>query len=229
MRPPPPPWNSLDRLYPPTGGIKHKLVFLLGMVFVFLAGCETLTTTGSINIRSLSEDPVELTTNFRYAFFSHDPNSETSIWLSDVSVSELMEGDVTQAQILHVELLWIPRPGSTPIDIDATNASIRYVIVTQGQVGVYIGAGFAMPSGKLDGSKLGILLQNVSLELADSTDGLIDLLSPARLSGSFTATNDPEQVRLFRLAASQLVTDALGRTRFVMVSPESQSISLLRP
>ena len=201
-----------------------SLMLLLG-VFV-TPGCSSPGVGNAIQVRSLSDNPVLLSANFQIACFAHDPIADTSFWLSDVPVEALLDGSVTEAQIMHIELLWYPRPGSTPIDSSATNASIRYIIVTNGEVGVYIGAGFVLPHGKLTKAKLSISVRDASLKLGDSTDGLIDLLSPARLSGRFKATNNPELVRQFQLATSQFVTDALGRTRFVYNQSEADRLRL---
>ena len=91
-----------------------------------------------------------------------------------------------------------------------------YIVVSHGQVGLYVGAGFALPSGKLDGDSVTISLREASLELAEATDGFIDLLTPAQISGRFSARSNPEQVRQLHVSLSQFVTDALGKTRFVM-------------
>lgn len=195
--------------------------FLLLVGVFVISGCAGagVWAGNAIQIHSLSDNPVMLAANFQFACYSHDPKSDTSFWLSDVPVEDILEGRITEAQIMHIELLWTPRPGSTPIDSSATNASIRYIIVTNGEVGVYIGAGFVNLHGKLPGSKISVSVLDASLKLGDSTDGLIDLLSPARLSGRFSATNNPELARQFQLATSQFVTNALGHTRFVSSPP----------
>ena len=209
----------------PFGPAIVHIALLLIIVFV-IPGCSLPGVGNAIQVRSLSDNPVLLSANFQIACFAHDPDADTSFWLSDVPVQDILEGRVTEAQIMHIELLWYPRPGSTPIDSSATNASIRYIIVTNGEVGVYIGAGFVLPHGKLSTSKLNVSVRDASLKLGDSTDGLIDLLSPARLSGQFTATNNPELVRQFQLATSQFVTDALKRTRFVYNQGDSDRLHL---
>ena len=200
-------------------GSAMNIVFMtLCLNALFLGGCQHFSSQGTIRINSLGDNPVVLTAEFHTVGFDHQPDAETSFWLSDVSIDDLMSGTVINGQILHIELLWLPRPGSTPIDSSATNASIRYIVIANGEVGVYIGAGFVMPHNDLDSSRLTVTVRDASLKLGDSTDGLVDLLSPAHLSGQFTAHRDPDLTRQFRLAASQFVTDALGRTRFVQTS-----------
>ena len=60
-----------------------------------------------------------------------------------------------------------------------------------------------------------VSLRDASLTLLDSSDGFRDLLGPTQLTGTFTAVHDPRRCRQLHYAISQLVTDALGRSRFV--------------
>ena len=84
---------------------------------------------------------------------------------------------------------------------------------------MYGGAGFALPAGTAGASTMSLELRDASLTLLDSTDGFIDLLSPARLTGRVTAHLSEKRARQLRYAVSQLVTDALGRSSFVRGDP----------
>jgi hypothetical protein len=123
---------------------------------------------------------------------------------------------VKSGQILHIQLLWVPLAGSTPMDPTATNASIRYVVIADGEVGIYAGAGFAVPADDLTDNTVGISLRDASLRLQQSTSGFNDLLSPAQLSGGFTALRDEQKTKQMNRHASQLVTNAFGKTTLVM-------------
>lgn len=184
-----------------------------------ITGCAGPNITGTLEVQSLSDQPVLLSAAFTSAVFTHEDSAETSFWLSDVPVADLLADDAGEGQIVHVELLWRPRAGSTPMDSSATNASIRYVVVSHGEVGVYVGAGYATPHGSLDASRVRVSLHDASLRLSEATDGFRDLLGPAQLSGSFVARSDPEEARRIFVSVSQHVTDALGRTRFVLAEP----------
>ena len=139
--------------------------------------------------------------------------------LSSIPPEQLMKGDVRNAQILHIELLWEPKAGQTPMDSAATNASIRYVIISNGEMGIYGGAGFALPDGDVTGTSVRVSLEDASLQLLEKTPGFHDLLGPAQLTGSFNATHDDVKTRQLNFATSQLVTNALGRTRYVWQHP----------
>lgn len=170
---------------------------------------------GDLRVRSLGDQPVALSGRFTHAVYANGDAVEWSFLLSDTSVEELAAGTVDHGRIVHVELLWIPRPGTTPIEVTATNASIRYVIIADGEVGVYGGAGFARPRGNPGDERLTLTLRDASLRLLHRTDGFADLLTPAQLSGTVTAELDSRAVRIMHHAVSQFVTDALGRSVIV--------------
>ena len=87
--------------------------------------------------------------------------------------------------------------------------------VCQGGVGVYGGAGFCWPSGRIGKDALSVRVEASTLSLIASTKGFVDLASPAAISGRFVAAYEPEQALRARQRVSQLVTDALGRTYWV--------------
>lgn len=189
-----------------------------------VAGCTwTGGTGGAIRARSLGDDPVLLQGSFKNVYFSYEPNAEASFIFSDVSLNQVSAGDVQTAQVLHVQLLWDPVAGRTPMEPSATNASIRYVVIANGEVGVYSGAGFAIYSGKLTDKRVTLTLRDASLQLQDATAGFNDLLSPAHMTGSITAQRDNDKARQMHRAASQIVTTALGKTRLVRREDSPQS------
>jgi hypothetical protein len=195
-------------------GVAIISALLLGTLA--LSGCIFHGSAGSLRTQSLSDDPVVLFGNFRNVYFSHSNESGTSFMLSNVPLDQLQTGKLDNAQILHVQLLWMPKAGSTPMEPSATNASIRYVVISGGQVGLYSGAGFAMPSDSLDSDKVTLTLRDASVQLQQSTPGFHDLLSPAQMTGTFTAKNDDKITQQMNRAASQIVTNALGKTTLVM-------------
>ena len=69
---------------------------------------------------------------------------------------------------------------------------------------------------------MSLSLRDASLMLLDSTDGFIDLLSPARLTGKLTAGLDRKQSQRMAWALNQIVTNALGYTR--LVEKETRSL-----
>ncbi len=177
------------------------------------AGCAGPVQYGSLRAQSLGDDPVALEGEYITAFYAHGNSVETSFILSDVGLDQLLSGQFSRGIVVRVDLLWMPKPGATPMDSSATNASIQYVIVADGELGVYAGAGFALPEGDASGRSLEVHLRDASLEFLESTDGFVDLLSPATLTGSFTATHNDQRTRQLSSALRRLVRDGLGRSR----------------
>lgn len=183
-----------------------------------LPGCNLVRNAGGsgpVITQGTGADRLALELDPVYAVYQHDRDRLTSFWISDIDWSQPVAADEIQAQVLHVEVLWYPAPGRTPVDEEATNASLRLIVIVDGEVGVYAGAGFVQPFGGLGSTRAGLTVKDSSLALETSTDGFADLLSPAHLRGSFTATLDPNAVRRTQVLVSQCVSDALGQSVFV--------------
>ena len=207
--------------------MKRRLLAPGLVTLATLAGCKAGTaTTASLVAESLGTSPVVLPCEYLTAFYAHDEATETMFFLTDVPADELLSGTVTRGSVVHLDLLWSPKPGSTPMDSSATNVSIRFVVFADGEVGVYGGAGFALPDGKAGEATLGLELRDASLTLLDSTEGFVDLLSPARLTGQLTARLNEKRTQQMRFVVSQLVTNALGYSHFVRGGP-NQDLEML--
>ncbi|MCP3860574.1 MAG: hypothetical protein GY704_13070 [Phycisphaeraceae bacterium] len=197
----------------------HRLRLLgltaVGLVATALLGsCAPSTTAGLVTLTSRTATPVQLTTSFAHGAYTVDP-AKTSLILSTVSLDRLADRDFEQAEVVHVEFLWRPRAGRTPVSADATNLSIRYVVLVDDQIGLYGGGGFGWPRGTAGDAGFGVTISGSNLALLDSTDGFRDLLTPARLAGRLDAKLDETAAIRLRDIVSQIVTDGLGRTRWV--------------
>lgn len=196
---------------------------MLALLAALVAGCSYVETaynwvggiTTGMRVESISANPVHIASDFEIAVCSTDPYVEGSIWLTDIPVADLTSGRVESGQLLHIELLWTPRPGYTPIDYEATNLSVRYIVISDGEYGIYEGGGFGYPLGTPASSSMLLNIEGVTLQLAEATDGFVDLLSPAELAGTFNGDCDTGLAVLIGDAAAQLVTDAFGRTMYV--------------
>ena len=114
------------------------------------------------------------------------------IYLTDLSDDELTA--ILQAgpsgasgQLLHIHMFVLPKPGRTPIDDTAVTASVRYVVFSGSEHGVYAGAGFLLPAGEPGGKRFSGTMDDATLRLDRATDGFRDLLGPSRLDLSFGA------------------------------------------
>ncbi len=159
---------------------------------------------------------VVLSERFVTAYYGDGNAAETSFYVADVPLEDLLAGTVDRGMVAHLNLLWVPKSGATPIDDSATNVGIRVVVIAAGEVGIYGGAGFAIPEGRAGDARMSLALWDATLALQDATDGFVDLLGTARLTGRVSAAHDPQRAAQIGRAVSQLVTNALGRSRVVL-------------
>ena len=152
---------------------------------------------------------------FSHSVCGEDPYVDTSVWMTDIPAEMLSQESMPDGQILHVEMLFQPRPGWTPIDSTATNLSIRYIVIADGEVGIYEGGGFGYPVGTGRSSSMTLSIEQASLDLTRSTDGFVDLLSPAELSGTFSGPCDNTEVERVRNIVNQHMTNTFGQVIYV--------------
>ena len=178
------------------------------------AGC-SITPGGAVEIVGSGDTAVRLTSEFTTGTYAIEP-AQTTVVFSDIPYEELATGTAKNGRFLHIEVLWRPRAGRTPVEPSSTNLSIRFVVVSNGEVGVYIGGGFAwIDGGKPADEAIGLEITGASVSLVDKTPGFVDLLSPATLVGELGALKNAENARATRRAASQFVTNRLGHVRWV--------------
>ena len=178
------------------------------------AGC-SITPGGVVEIVGSGDTAVRLTSEFTTGTYAIEP-AQTTVVFSDIPYEELATGTAKNGRFLHIEVLWRPKAGRTPVEPSSTNLSIRFVVVSNGEVGVYIGGGFAwIDGGKPADEAIGLNITGASVSLVDKTPGFVDLLSPATLVGELGAQKNAENARATRRAASQFVTNRLGHVRWV--------------
>ncbi len=198
---------------------------IAGVLSAAIAGCSLFDTPPSMT--SLDAEPIVLELPYVEASYVVSA-SETSMLFSDVTLYELLNGPPQTASVLHAQILWGPKPGYTPVDPTATNVTLRWIVFSGGEVGVYGGAGFCWPRGKLGTGDYSISIEASTLSLIASTPGFVDLASPASITGTFSATFEPERAIRIRQAVSQLVTDAIGRPYWVEANPPTEAMFAVR-
>lgn len=188
------------------------LAFLL--LSAAASGC-SVDAGGRVDATGSGDTAVRLVSEFRNGTYAVEP-AMTTVVFSDIPYEDLADGSARDGRFLHIEVLWRPRPGRTPIEASSTNLTIRFVVVSEGEVGVYAGGGFGWIDGGTDtDDALGIEITGSSLSLIDKTPGFVDLLSPAEMTGTLGARKNAENARATRRAASQFVTNRLGRIQWV--------------
>ncbi|MEX0776740.1 MAG: hypothetical protein WD042_13640 [Phycisphaeraceae bacterium] len=163
-----------------------------------LVGC-TGAGGGNLALSSQFEQGVTLESNFESGTYRFDDRNHVTVVLVDGPMEN-------PRQAVTLRMFWEPRAGRTPIDQDATNATIHYVIFAgegDREAGVYSGAGFVYPKDKPGGAGLSAGVWQASLIMTDRSEMFDDLLGQAKLKGTFTARRDD-------LATSQMI-DHLNR------------------
>ncbi|MCH2153628.1 MAG: hypothetical protein MK089_09845 [Phycisphaerales bacterium] len=198
-------------------------LILAAATAAMIGGCNYLDVTRhwvggfatGADVMQVAEQPRYLPMTFATAVCGEDPYVDTSVWMTDLSNDQLESGNLPDGQIMHVELLFTPRPGWTPIDATATNLAIRYILITNGEVGIYEGGGFGFPIGSGSSSSMTLRIEGASMQLSRSTVGFVDLLSPAELSGTFSGPCNTAEVERVRNIINQHMTNTFGQVMYV--------------
>ncbi|MFZ9914966.1 MAG: hypothetical protein ACO3IB_06455, partial [Phycisphaerales bacterium] len=65
--------------------------------------------------------------------------TEHSFWFSTIPFEELAktapDAAPPDAVFVHVQLVWLPKPGMTPLDATAVNAAVRVIVASGGELG----------------------------------------------------------------------------------------------
>jgi hypothetical protein len=199
------------------------LLNLIVLATALLAGCSSNETIGHLRAISRAADPVQLDLLLKHGAYRVDPSS-TSFYLSDQPLDQLLGDTVPDCAILHAQLLWIPKPGATPVDPTATNLTLRLALFVDGELGVYGGAGFGWPEGELGTTTAQLKLVGSTLTLLHASDGFRDLISPVLLLGTLQAQYDPAEAVRWQVAASQQVTNRLEKTLWLRRPSQDDSV-----
>lgn len=194
------------------------LLLLLSPAFT---GCTSWFWTGpsELEIVSQNDAALRLQADFNTAVYSYDSSESVTIVL-------LQGTDDDPIQAAVVRLMWNPKAGYTPINANATNATIQYLVFadapadelgpdTPGEVGVYSGAGFLYLESDPGDNVLAASLWQADLLIADRSDRFNDLLGQSVLRGSFNAELDPDKVTRLLKDLSTRATTRLGYPRLV--------------
>jgi hypothetical protein len=200
------------------------LATVAAAALAFASGCG-IDMGGRVDAVGAGDTAARLASEFPGGTFAIEP-AQTTVVFSDISYEDLARGTARNGRFLHVEVLWRPRPGKTPIEPSSTNLSIRFVVVSNGEVGIYVGGGFGFISaGRAGDGEIEIDMTGSSISLVDKTPGFVDLLSPAEMTGTLGAFENAENARATRRAASQFVTNRLGKVRWVGMPAAASAVT----
>jgi len=197
----------------------------LALMLSVLSGCSTSlwNTQSALAVVSQNDNSLRLRGDFDTAYYVFDTDDAITIVLL-----EGPEDEPTQAAAIR--LMWNPRAGRTPVNPDATNATIQYIVFANRrtdegyfrEVGVYSGAGFLYLESEPGESTLTASLWQADILLADRSDRFRDLLGQSTLRGGFTAELNSNKVQELLQRLNLRVAERLGYPRLV----ESQDVDL---
>jgi len=200
-----------------------------------LAGCSIGGAGGpggQLAAESISMTPVRLRADLPTVIYSEELTSLSSIYATDLPLEAwglgpeprspggspgLSFDELPDGQLLRADVLWRPQAGRTPLDPQATNIVVRYLVVKDGRVGLYEGGGFGRLRGRI-GRPIAVKLRNITLRLRWSSPGFVDALGPARLTADLRAVPDSAATRRLHWTMSQTITDFVGEPMMVDVS-----------
>ena len=195
-----------------------SLALPLLLVLALFPGCGSSLWTSQSALAVVSQDDTSLRLqgDFNSAYYVFDSTEAITIVLI-----EGPEDNPTQAAAIR--MMWRPKAGLTPINPDATNATIQYLVFANRrtdegfykEVGVYSGAGFLFLDSEPGEARLTASLWQADLLLADRSDRFKDLLGQSTLRGSFTAQRDGAKVQQLLKRLNLKVSERLGYPRLV--------------
>ena len=196
----------------------HGAVGMLAALALSLPACSGAGFGGrSSGARVVSlENSVMLTPKFRSRAYRSQDRNTADVFLTDLAPESLSAPLLNPAdaaglngQIVHIHMFVQPKPGRTPIESTAVTATIRYVVLARGEVGVYAGGGFLMPKGKPGGGSFAGRMEKATLRLENATPGFENLLGPAEITVTFKAPRDEEFAGLIDARIEDLIDRAL--------------------
>ena len=178
-----------------------------------LTGCqETQTRFELISFRDPNRPEVLTETDFQPGAFSINARRNYDIVLesrpqivpvapaaADTESADLDEPEASQlgirmTQLIHIEIFWNPRPGTTFAESSQTNANITYCVTVGSEAVSYEGAGFVYIEMSRDGTRIEGWIESATLAPARPRARRIDPLGQCRLTGCFTAVESRRRV-----------------------------------
>ncbi len=181
--------------------MKHKF-FLLPLLL--LSACSSggfFASNSSLEVHSMGLDRAILRADCTTIVCTDGFANEGDIWMTDIPMDQIVDGNFETGKIIHLQLLWKPVAGKTPLVSTSTNLTIAYYIISNGVVGVYGGGGYCWPSGSPE-KGMSLYIEDANLSLQKNNAGFIDLLSPASMTGKVNSISDRKIARQIANAAS---------------------------
>lgn len=179
-------------------------LLLAGVACLLLMGCAgggvlgtgITLSGGSVTIESPSENVV-LKPDLNLRVYRAIDQNTADFFLSDLDEDTLLDwlaGDNTTARgnLIHIHMFLHPKAGRTPIDYTASNVTITHTVIAGDVFGVYGGGGFLLPSGNSGDKSMGGNLRDATLRYLRGSDGFVDRMDTAEISGGISAKRNDE-------------------------------------
>jgi len=180
---------------------------LLFLSLLLLQACSAgvrFSQQSSLEVHSMGLDRVTLYADCTTIVCTDGFANEGDIWMTDIPMEQIISGDFDSGQIIHLQVLWTPVAGKTPLASTSTNVTIKHIIVSDGVVGVYGGGGYCWKYGNPnDGMLLTVEDANVSIQTQSGT--FADLLSPASMAGTISSVPNKQIAKQIANAAYRII------------------------
>ena len=193
--------------------LRNSFLFIL---LIFLSGCSNGNFLGNqqvLQVHSLGPEELLLHCDFNVLASLPSSGTEGELWATDIPLDLLESGNFESGQIIQMQVLWIPTPGKTPLAPTSTNITIKQIIISGDESGVYVGAGYGWPTGSPQ-EGLSIHMEDATIELQSSTLNFSDLLTPATMVGYIHAPADTTIARkLSAIAEQYTINNKINNTK----------------
>ncbi len=92
--------------------------------------------------------------------------------------------------LIHVHMFLQPLAGRTPLGSDGCSVTVRQLVLSGGDAGMYAGGGFMTPRDVVGSTTCGGKFRHATLRLLAATKDFGDLLGPSEMSADFDARRD---------------------------------------
>lgn len=126
------------------------------------------------------------------AYLPEGPGA-ASVFLTDLDTAALDRGtDLLglSGRIVQIRMFLSPSSGSTPVGKNACSATVRHIILADGNIGVYSGGGFMWPETNVGDARLAGTVSNATMRLTGSHGNFSDRLGASTLDATFSARRD---------------------------------------